>query len=55
MLSVQNLVILYFRWQGKLRRIDIPDIERQGNRTEHNDSSKYYKLLWVEDLVDPFF
>ena len=49
------LLKLYFRWQGKLRRLDIPHIERQGNRTEHNDPSKYNKLFWVENLVNPFF
>ena len=45
---------MYFRWKGKLRRIDIPHIERQGNRTDHNDSSKYDKLFGVEELVNPF-
>ena len=48
------IIKLYFRWQGKLQRIDLPHIERQGDRTEHIDPSKYDKLLWVEDLVDPF-
>ena len=46
------LLKLYFRRQGKLRRIDIPHIERHENRTEHNDPSKYDNLLWVEDLFN---
>ena len=47
MLYVQNLVLLYFSRQGKQQCIDTPHIERQWNRTEHNDSSKYDTFLGV--------